>query len=280
MRGESEEAYRDYWCSADSRVVQFLGQDNVFFYVLMQGAMWLGSQDDIDRLPEDGELQLTDIISNYHLMVNGEKMSKSKGNFYTGDQLIDDMGYTADQIRYYMAILGLSSRQADFDISMLDERNRFLAGPMNASLERPVSAVHSKFGGRVPEGILVDKVEESTVRIVSRYLKAMERADYPNLLYEIENYARIINTLFAKYKPHDDRHPEEGRRNALFSSFYILKNLMIMLYPFVPDTMERMRKTLNLPESVWNIDELGTPVPAGHQIGDKREYFPPVQERS
>ena len=276
QRGEPDDLLDKYWRDPNAKIVQFLGQDNVFFYVLMQGAMWLGTQNDIHRLPEEGEYQLTDIISNYHLMVNGQKMSKSKGNFYTGDQLLDEMGYDVDQIRYYMAILGLSTKQADFEIDMLNERNRFLAGPLNAAFEKPVSAVHSKFGGVVPEGKLVDKVEESTTRIVARYVKSMDRADFPNLLYEIENYARLINSLFAKYKPHDDRHPEESRKDALFSSFYVLKNLMIMLYPFVPETMDRLRTTLNLPERVWCIDELGQGLAAGHKVGEQKNYFPQV----
>ncbi len=277
-RGENDDEYRKYWCDPNARVVQFLGQDNVFFYVLMQGAMWLGSQKDTQRMPIDGEYQLTDIISNFLLMINGDKMSKSKGNFYTGDQLIDEMGYAPDQIRYCLAILGLSSRQADFDINMLVERNKFLAGPMNAALEKPVSACHSKFGGVVPEGKLIDKVEDRTTRIIARYVNAMDKADFPNLLYEIENYARTINSLFSKYKPHDDRFPEEDRRDALYSSFYLLKNLMIMLYPFVPTTMEKVRETLQLPENIWSIDELGTAIPAGHKIGEQQEYFPAEQE--
>lgn len=273
-RGESEDSYKDYWHDSNSRVVQFLGQDNVFFYVLMQAALWLGSQEDPTQLPADKDLQLTDIISNFHLMVGGEKMSKSKGNFYSGDQLINEMNYDSDQIRYYMAILGLTKSQSDFEIDKLNERNVFLSGAMNAAFERPISATHSKFNDMVPEGILIDKVEELTTKIVARYMKAMENADYPSLLYEIENYARIINSLFNKYKPHDDRRDEEERRNGLFSSFYILKNLMIMLYPFVPQTMERLRESLNLDENVWSIEQLGEPIPAGHKIGAQQTYFP------
>lgn len=273
-KGLDPESYKDFWCDPEARVVQFLGQDNVFFYVLMQGALWIGSQSDITRLPVAGELQLTDIVGSCHLMVGGEKMSKSRGNFFTGDQLLDDRGYSADQIRYYLALLGLSEKPSDFDFAKLDERNRFLAGPMNAAFERPISAAHSKFSGQVPEGILIDKVVPDTVRIVQRYLKSMERADFPNLLFEIENYARTINSLFTQYKPHDDRHPEEARRNALFSAFYVLKNLMIMLYPFVPETMDRLRESLRLPADVFRLDELGTPIPAGHVLGQKVPYFP------
>lgn len=277
-RGAAQDACRDYWCDPSARVVQFLGQDNVFFYVLMQAAMWLGAQPDPRRMPKEGEFQLTDIVSNFLLMVNGEKMSKSKGNFYTGDQLLDEMGLSSDQVRYYVAILGLAKAQADFDFGMLKERNRFLAGPLNAAFERPISAVHSKFGGKVPEGVLLDKAVEATTRIVTRYMKSMEKADYANLLYEIENYARTINSLFNRYKPHDDRHDEKLRSDALYTCFYVLKSLMIMLYPFVPGTMERLRESLRLPEDVWRIDELGIPIPSGHEIGEKQVYFPPVED--
>ena len=87
-------------------------------------------------------------------------MSKSRGNFYSGDQLLDEKGYAPDQIRYYLALLGLSEKPSDFDFVKLDERNRFLAGPLNAAFERPISAAHSKFDGRVPDGVLVDGVLE------------------------------------------------------------------------------------------------------------------------
>jgi methionyl-tRNA synthetase len=278
-RGDDVARYAEFWRDPDARVYQFLGQDNVFFYVLMQGAMWLGTQDDPHRLPAPGELQLTDIFGCFHLLVGGEKMSKSRGNFITGDQLLDDHGYSADQVRYYLALLGLSEKPSSFEFDKLAERNNFLAGPMNATFERPISAAHSKFGGRIPAGTLLDKVPADTQRIVQRYVRSMERADYPTMLYEVENYARLINSLFNQYKPHDDRRPEDSRRDALYSSFYVLKNLMIMLYPFVPDTMDRVRESLRLPPDVFRIDELGVPLPAGHEVGPKQPYFPGEAER-
>lgn len=277
-RGEDPARHAEFWRDPDARIVQFLGQDNVFFYVLMQGAMWLGTQDDPHRQPRVGELQMTDVFGCFHLLVSGEKMSKTRGNFYTGDQLLDEKGYTADQLRYYLALLGLPEKSSDFDFGKLDERNRFLAGPMNAAFEKPISAAHARFGGKVPEGVLLDKVAADTLRIVQRYVRSMDKADYPTLLYEIENYARTINSLFTQHKPHDDRHPEEQRRNALYSCFYVLKTLMIMLYPFVPDTMDRLRESLRLPPTVFNVDELGTPIAAGHELGPKGVYFPAVAE--
>ena len=275
--GKNASEYERFWKDPESKVYQFLGQDNVYFYVLMQGAMWLGSQADIHRQPIKGEFQLTDIFGCFHLMVDGEKMSKSRGNFFTGDQLIGEMGYDPDQIRYFLALLSLPEKSSNFDFNTLLERNKFLAGPLNAAIEKPISAVHSKFEGIVPAGKLLEKVEKETMQIVQRYLKQMEKAEYSTLLFAIENYARLVNSLFVQYKPHDDRAPLEGRCDSLYSCFYVLKNLMIMLHPFAPATMDKVRRTLNLPESVFSIDELGQPIAAGHIIGEKLQYFPAVE---
>src|SRR6185295_4594081 len=130
----------------------------------------------------------------------------------------------------------------------------------------------------VPEGALSDKVVMETAKMIQRYLRSMERAEYATLLNVIENYARTINSLFTQFKPHDDRFPEEGRRDALYSSFYVLKTLMIMLYPFVPQAMDRLRDSLRLQTDVFRVEELGRPIPAGHEIGQKQQFFPAVPE--
>ena len=243
----------------------------------MQGAMWLGTQNDPLKLPEKGDYNLTDVFSVFHLMVDGEKMSKSRGNYYTGDQLLDEKNLTADQLRYFVALLSLPEKSSNFDFGMLAERNKFLAGPMNAAFEKPISACHSKYEGKVPAGALNPKVLEESTKMIQRYLKSMEKAEYSTLLYAIENYARSINSMFTQFKPHDDRFPEDQRKDALYTCFYVLKNIMIMLYPFVPSTMDKLRESLNLPKNVFMVDELGIPMPAGHIIGEKQEFFPNVE---
>jgi methionyl-tRNA synthetase len=49
---------------------------------------------------------------------------------------------------------------------------------------------------------------------------------------------------------------------------------MIMLSPFVPSTMGRLRESLNLPPEVFTIDQLGTPIEGGHRLGQQQTYFP------
>lgn len=268
----------DYWMNPKGKIAQFIGIDNIFFYSVMQGAMWFGTQKDKSRLPIEGELQLTDIYPVYHLNVNDQKMSKSTGNFYTAEELIHDKGYTSDQVRYFLSILSLYKKPSNFDFEMFDDRNKFLSGPMNAAFEKPISAAIKKFNGIVPEGELVPKVAAETKKIIQVYMNSMGKAQYSDLLYLIENYARLINKIFKNFKPHDDRHDQQERQNGLYSSFFILKNLVIMLHPFVPETIDKLRCSLNLPENVYNIDELGKPISAGHKVGELQEFFPHIQE--
>jgi len=274
-KGKDPNEYAAYWKNPKAKIAQFIGVDNIFFYVVMQGALWFGTQKDKFRMPIEGELQLTDVYPVYHLQINDEKMSKSTGNFYTGDQLIGELGHSPDQIRYFLSLLSLNKKQSNFDFDMLKDRNHFLAGPMNAALEKPISACISKFDGKVPEGDLIGKTEKETKKMIQIYMKSMEKAETSDLLYLLENYARLINKLFTQFKPHDDRCDEKERADALFSCFYILKNLMIMLYPIVPTTMDKVRQSLNLPESIFNIDELGVAIEPGHTVGQLQEFFPP-----
>lgn len=280
QKGLDPDTWKEYWTDPEARVYQFLGQDNIFFYVLMQGAMWFGTQADPFRQPAAGELQMTDIFANYHLQIDGQKMSKSKGNFYTGDQLISDMGYDSDQIRYFLAILSLPEKNSNFDFETFKERNAFLAGPLNASFEKPISACHKQFEGKVPRGNLIGKTKKETYKIIQNYLRMMEKGEYAKILFSIENYARIINGLFTQFKPHDDRFDEQQRKDALFSCFFILKNTMIMLSPFAPKTMDKLRVSLNLPESVFSLDELCQPIAEGHMIGEQAVYFPSVEDEA
>ncbi len=270
--------YKDYWCNPESKIYQFLGQDNVYFYTLMQGSMWLATQDDPQKLPQAGDLQMTEIFGSQHLQINNEKMSKSTGNYYTGDQLIHEKGYDKDQIRYFLCSLDLSESTSNFSFEALNEKNNFLAGPLNASFEKPISACIQKFGGVIPEGELHEKVAKETTKIIQRYFGNMPKSNHMVLLGAIENYARLINSMFSQYKPHDDRHDEQDRRNALYSSFYVLKNVMIMLYPFVPSTMERLCDSLNLSKDIFHIKELASGLKPGHKIGEMGSYFPETDE--
>ena len=285
-------------------VQQFLTRDNFakrfergdaiwlheFFYALMQGYdavaqetdVQIGGSDQLFNLMAGRKLmesfgQRPQVVLTFPILEGTDgvmRMSKSTGNYFTADELLDQHGFSPDQLRYYLSQLSLAKKQSNFELESLREKCAFLAGVMNASLEKPISAALSKFDGCVPEGQLMGKTAEETRKMVETYLRLMAKADYADLLGLVENYARLINKLFTNYKPHDDRFPEAERRDALYSSFFLLKTLMIMLYPFAPETMDRVRQALQLPPTVFAVEELGTPIAPGHRVGNLVEFFP------
>ncbi|MCY4444556.1 MAG: class I tRNA ligase family protein [Proteobacteria bacterium] len=263
---------RSLWYDSQTRIHQFLGIDNLYFYGVMQTALFLATRDD-PQVASNNTLQMTNLHGSYHLQSNGQKMSKSTGNFYTADELLADGIYSSDQIRYYLAFLSLREKTADFNLTHLKERNAFLAGPLNAALEKPISACHAKFSSKVPRGELLKKAQDNTLKVIRQYVKFMPMAKYPTFLLAVENYARTINSLFATHKPHDDRYPLKDREDALYSCFYILKNLMILLAPFAPQTMDTLRENLNLSEDVYSVDQLGIPLPHDHEIAPLKSFF-------
>lgn len=288
QRGEGADAYRRFWCDPSAGVVQFLGLDNVFFYTVMQGAMWLGQKADPQTQPGPGELQMTDIVANAFLLLNGKKMSKSQGNYYTADDLLDKnfdgRHYAPDVVRMYLARINFDGGEPNFDFPELNKVADLLGSRYNSAIEKPISAAHAKFDGKVPQGILVDDVVKLTEALIQRYVSGLDKTSYPGFLLELDNYAQKLNGLLKKYRPNDDRLLKQGtqdpaqrlidRQNGLYSALYMLKNLMIMMQPFAPFTAEKIRQSLNLPESVFALSELGKPMEPGHAIGAKLDYFP------
>ena len=272
----SSATYKDYWHSADAERHQFIGIDNIYFYGVMQSAMWLAQRrNPLNHKAQEGELQLSNIHTYFHLQVDGEKMSKSRGNFYSAAEMIHSYPYSSDQIRYFMAFLSLREKPCNFDFAFLAKRNDFLSGPLNAAFEKPLSAARKKFGGKVPEGRLLPKVVKETEKVLHSFVRWMPQARYPQFLLSVENYARLVNSLFATHKPHDDRYPLKEREDALYSCFFILKNLVIFLHPFAPKAMEELRKSLNLSKDVYALSKLATGISGGHTIEDTpRQYFP------
>ena len=78
-------------------------------------------------------------------------MSKSRGNSYTGDQLLEEKGYHPDQIRHFLSILSLSEKNSNLDFEHLERRNSFLAGPLNAALENPSPPAIPNLADKFPQ---------------------------------------------------------------------------------------------------------------------------------
>ncbi|MDR1693347.1 MAG: class I tRNA ligase family protein, partial [Oscillospiraceae bacterium] len=106
--------WRDWWCSPDAKVIQFIGQDNVYFYGPAQAALFLGLQGKNPVLPPpDGSLPMTDVVANNHILFFNKKASSSgKLKPPMADEVLKY--YTPEQLRAHFLGLGLSIRSVGF----------------------------------------------------------------------------------------------------------------------------------------------------------------------
>jgi len=168
---------------------------------------------------------MTDVFGCFHLRVGGEKISKSRNNFYTGDQLLDEKGYAADKF----ATTWLSSAcRTNFGLRLRQARRpqQVPGGSMNAAFERPISAAIRSSVGGFQQGPAREGPARH-LRIVQHYTRSMQRADYPNLLFEVENYAAPSQPVYS-IQAHDDRYRRKAAKMH-YTPRSTCSELMIML---------------------------------------------------
>lgn len=113
--GRDADTWREWWCSDDARVYQFIGQDNLYFYGVAQTALWQATQRNHEphKDGEADELRQTTLVPNYHILFCGKKASSSGS---VKPPMAADLLelYTAEQLRAHWISLGLGMKPASF----------------------------------------------------------------------------------------------------------------------------------------------------------------------
>jgi len=236
----------DYWSSRNSRIFHFIGKDIIYFHFLFWPAMLLGS-----------DLQLPhNIVVHGFLTVNGEKMSKSRGTFFTAREFLQK--HNAEHLRFYYAGL-LGKKMSDIDLSLEDLRkkiNNELAANIGNFCYRVLNFLNKNFDGEIKD---IDKNKKLTGEI-SGLAKNAEKNYYELNFNEAVKNILHISSLGNKY--FQDNEPwklvnrnKEKAHKVLGLCVNIVKNLSIILGPILPDFSLNLQKQLNLENLKWkNID--------------------------
>jgi methionyl-tRNA synthetase len=247
----------------DSEIYHFIGKDIVYHHYLFLPAMRLGINEEY-KLPDW-------IPTRGHLMLQNQKISKSR-NWYIGlRQFID--AFPADYLRFYMAsIVTYSQDDLNFDFDAFAERiNNELIANVGNFVNRALSFTQKAFGGKVPapreigedERIFKETIE-STVRDAGLLLSANETDKALKRIMELSTH---FNQYFQKKKPWSEK---ETAGTTLFFAVNAARTLAILLEPFIPFSVEKIWKQLNLQGSVHQQNWQSASefvVPAGHQLG-------------
>jgi len=263
------EKWKEYWCDEDTRLIHFIGKDNIVFHALVWPAM----------LMAHGEFILpADIPANEFLNLEGKPMSTSRGWAVWLPEYLEE--FDPDPLRYSIAINAPQTRDADFSWKDFRRRNNDeLADILGNFVNRTLKFIVNNYRGNVPAVGLIDHTGKEVItqiRSVGKRVESLlERFDIKQALREAMGLAQLGNQYFDHQKPWSTHHSNPlACEQTIHVCTKIISALSIILEPFLPFTSEKIRKMLRLDRISW--DDLNDPkVPA--TIGEVAPLYPKLE---
>ena len=263
---------KEFWNSAD--IYHFIGKDIVYHHYLFLPAMRLGL---------NSEYNLPDFIpTRGHLTLQSKKISKSR-NWYIGLRQFLQY-YPADYLRYYLvAINPYSQDDLNFDWDEFTNRiNSELIGNLGNFVNRALGFTKKAFDGIIPETESYDEKDieaESKIKNLSGELGIlMEQNHLDRALKKIMEFSSFFNQYFQHKEPWKKG---PGTANCVFLSVNAARSMAIALFPFLPESSQRIWVQLGFSGKVndnkWDsISDIA--VKSGHVLGDASPLFVKVEE--
>jgi methionyl-tRNA synthetase len=240
LRGEPER-WRDYWQRSDTRLVHFIGKDNIVFHCIIFPIM----------LELHGEYVLPqDVPANEFLNLKGEKLSTSRSvAVWLHDVL---QSFPPDYLRYTLTAIMPETRDSDFSWEVFQARvNNELADTLGNFINRTVTFARNYFDGKVPPLVSPSAVDTAMLASLAGYPgrigELVETYRFRDAMAEAMSLARAANKYFTDCEPWKTRKADPvACANTIHVSLQIGAALSILLDPFLPFSTVQMRTMLGL----------------------------------
>jgi methionyl-tRNA synthetase len=264
-----------YWKSEDTKLVHFIGKDNIVFHCIIFPAM----------LKAEGTYILPDNVpANEFLNLEGDKISTSRNwAVWLHEYLVDFPG-KQDVLRYTLAANAPETKDNDFTWKDFQTRNNSeLLAIFGNFVNRTLVLTHKYFGGEVPAvGEVNDTDRQAMSEIVeypARIAASIESYRFREALNEMMNLARLGNKYLTETEPWKNfaSNPEKVKTN-LNISLQICANLSILCEPFLPFTSARLLEMLNASLEPWTEAGSCTLLQPGHKLNTPAFLFDRIED--
>ncbi len=285
--GKDREEWKDYWCSKDATVYQFIGQDNIYFYGIAEPAMWMAQQKSENKTatPDEGELQMPIIVANHHILFLDKKASSS-GNVKPpmADELLDH--YTPEQLRMHWLGLTLGQRSVSFmpkpynpdakpeDADPVVKDGLLLSNVYNRMIRTAFYTTQKEFDGILPDVVPEQKFLDEAKKAVLDYERHMSKFAFHQCTYVLDSYIRNGSKYMAKTLTGENE-DKDALRQALANLFYMIRIAGVLLHPMAPFGTEKLREYLRVDERIWSWDTIFEPLTFFVEKNHKLEFLPP-----
>ena len=262
--------WEKYWKDKDSRIVHFIGKDNIVFHCIIFPAM----------LMADGSYQLPDNVpANEFLNLEGDKISTSRNWAVWLNEYLEDLPGKQDVLRYVLTANAPETRDNDFTWKDFQARNNNeLVAILGNFVNRTLVLTHKYFDGIVPAcGELTDYDRASLnefVDVKATLEKYLDTFRFRDAQKEAMNLARIGNKYLADTEPWKLAKTDMARVATILNlSLQITANLAIAFEPFLPFMSKKLRAILGMHEFSWNALGSVDILSAGATIGQPELLF-------
>ena len=266
-----------YWKDQGTKLVHFIGKDNIVFHCVIFPAMLKAEGSYI--LPEN-------VPANEFLNLEGNKLSTSKNWAVWLHEYLEDFPNQQDVLRY--ALTSNAPETKDNDFTWLDfqaRNNNELVAIFGNFINRVVVLTNKYYNGIVPTPNELTAIDEQTLAELKAYpaviSSSIERYRFREALGELMNVARLGNKYLADEEPWKViKDNPERVHTQMYVALQIAAALSVLSEPFLPFTSEKLRHILLLDGNMkWNdILESSDLIEAGHHIGEAELLFAKIED--
>lgn len=268
--------WEPYWKDADTKLVHFIGKDNIVFHCIIFPAM----------LKAEGSYILPDNVpANEFLNLEGNKLSTSKNWAVWLHEYLQDFPDKQDSLRYALTANAPETKDNDFTWKDFQARNNNeLAAIFGNFINRVVVLTNKYYDGIVPTPNEFSEVDEQTLAELKAYpaviSSSIERYRFREALGELMNVARLGNKYLADEEPWKmiKENPERVQ-TQMYVALQIASSLAILSEPFLPFTSAKLCNILQIKVNNWNLEfENWNLTKPGHQIGQAEILFAQIED--
>ena len=269
------DTWEKWWKSPDTKLVHFIGKDNIVFHCIVFPAM-LKAYGDGFILPEN-------VPANEFLNLEGDKISTSRAWAVWAHEYVKDFPGKEDALRYVLTANAPETKDNDFSWKDFQTRNNSeLVAVFGNFVNRAVVLTHKYFGGKVPAcGELQDvdrEVLEAVPAIKASVENYLDNYKFREALKEAMNLARLGNKYISDTEPWKVAKTDLARTATILNiSLQLCADLAIAFEPFTPFAAERLRKMIDSPLD-WNLLGKSDILKEGHQLQPAELLFTKIED--
>ncbi len=276
MTKELTPEWEKYWKDPQTKLVHFIGKDNIVFHCIIFPVM----------LKEEGTFILPDNVpANEFLNLENDKLSTSRNWAIWLHEYLEEFPGKQDVLRYVLTVNAPETKDNNFTWKDFQRRNnKELVGDLGNFINRVLVLTNKYFKGQVPDpGEFTDFDKEILSKLdeIKRNVEqALETYKFRLAVNEAMNFARTGNKYLAETEPWKLWKTDPARVSTiLYLANQIVASLSTLMEPFLPFSAEKIRKMLNLSEPIaWDDINRTDLLRPGHKLGKTELLFEQIPD--